>query len=104
MDRTNFRESPKGEVRRIPILGTGVKIALTAAHFHGSGVARQGPWITWVNKPSVNAPNPSGWHHAWCRPVRETRVGKEDILCRRKRTWRWSAVSLRHAARQTWTR
>jgi hypothetical protein len=26
-----------------------VKIAL-AAHFHGFGVARQGPWITWVNK------------------------------------------------------
>src|ERR671911_1441017 len=26
-----------------------VKIALAAAHFHGFGVARQGPWITWVN-------------------------------------------------------
>ena len=24
----------------------GVKIALTAAHFHGFGVDRQGPWIT----------------------------------------------------------
>ena len=31
-------------------LGTGVKIASTTAHFHGFGVARQGPWITWVNK------------------------------------------------------
>jgi hypothetical protein len=27
-----------------------VKIALTVAHFHGFGVARQGPWITWVNR------------------------------------------------------
>src|SRR5215213_4955133 len=27
-----------------------VKIALAAAHFHGFGVARQGPWVTWVNK------------------------------------------------------
>jgi hypothetical protein len=39
------------ELPRIPILlGTGVKIALAAARFHGLGVARQGPWITWVNK------------------------------------------------------
>jgi len=27
-----------------------VKIALAAAHFHGFGVARQGPWNTSVNK------------------------------------------------------
>jgi hypothetical protein len=27
-----------------------VKIAMAAAHFHGFGVARQGPWNTWVNK------------------------------------------------------
>jgi hypothetical protein len=27
-----------------------VKIALAAAHFHGFGVARQGPWVTWVNR------------------------------------------------------
>jgi hypothetical protein len=27
-----------------------VKIALAAAHFHDFGVARQGPWNTWVNK------------------------------------------------------
>jgi hypothetical protein len=27
-----------------------VKIALAAAHFHGFGVARQGPWVTSVNK------------------------------------------------------
>src|ERR671912_2197488 len=40
------------ELRRIPLLGTGVKIAPAAAHFHGFGVARQGPWITWVNKRS----------------------------------------------------
>jgi hypothetical protein len=31
-------------------LGTGVKIASATAHFHGFGVAQQGPWVTWVNK------------------------------------------------------
>src|SRR5829696_6222853 len=41
-----------------------VKIDSAAAHFHGFGVARQGPWITSVNKLPVNAPHPSGWHHA----------------------------------------
>src|SRR5215207_10776491 len=29
---------------------TGVKIAFAATHFHGFGVAPQGPWITSVNK------------------------------------------------------
>jgi hypothetical protein len=39
-----------------------VKIALTVAHFHGFGVARQGPWVTSVNKgkkeegPSTTGP------------------------------------------------
>ena len=32
---------------------TGVKMALAAAHFHGFGVARQGPWVTWVNKAKI---------------------------------------------------
>jgi hypothetical protein len=41
---------PASELRRILLLGTGVKIALAAAHFHGFGVAPQGPWITWMNK------------------------------------------------------
>jgi hypothetical protein len=27
-----------------------VKLAMAAAHFHGFGVARQGPWVTSVNK------------------------------------------------------
>jgi serine phosphatase RsbU (regulator of sigma subunit)/ketosteroid isomerase-like protein len=31
-----------------------------------------------VNKLPVNAPGPAGWHHAWCRPGRETKVGKEE--------------------------
>ena len=39
-----------------------VKIALGRLHFHGFGVARQGPWVTWVNKShkkrSGSAPNP----------------------------------------------
>jgi hypothetical protein len=38
------------EFRRILLLGPGVKIALGRLHFHGLGVARQGPWVTWVNK------------------------------------------------------
>src|SRR5829696_1222264 len=52
-----------------------------------------------VNKPLVDVPDPAWWHHAWCRPIGETRVGKEDILCRRKRIWLWPAVSWRRAAR-----
>src|SRR5215216_7136741 len=31
-----------------------------------------------VNKPPVNAPYSSGWHHVWCRSIGETRVGKEE--------------------------
>ena len=30
--------------------GTGVKIVSAVALFHSFGVARQGPWVTWVNK------------------------------------------------------
>jgi hypothetical protein len=45
-------QTPANGLPRIRLLGTGVKIALTAVHFHGFGVARQGPWNTWVNKGS----------------------------------------------------
>ena len=38
------------ELRRIPLPRTGVKIVSAVALFHSFGVARQGPWITWVNK------------------------------------------------------
>jgi hypothetical protein len=44
------------ELPRIHILGTGVKIDSAAAHFHGFGVARQGPWITSVNKGEITLP------------------------------------------------
>jgi hypothetical protein len=27
-----------------------VKIVFAVAHFHGFGVARLGPWVTWVNR------------------------------------------------------
>src|SRR5829696_8609371 len=40
---------PANELRRISLLGTS------------------------VNKPPVNAPEPSGWHHGWCRPAGERR-------------------------------
>src|SRR5215212_844583 len=46
----NFLELRYDEVRRTRLLGTGVKIALAVALFHGFGMARQGPWNTWVNK------------------------------------------------------
>ena len=50
---------------------TGVKIALAAAPFHGFGVARQGPWITWVNRARRRAqavrPRPS--RRSWCTHV-----------------------------------
>src|SRR5215212_3198221 len=38
------------ELLRIPLPHTGVKIVSAVALFHSFGVARQGPWITWVNK------------------------------------------------------
>jgi hypothetical protein len=41
------------------LLGTGVKIDSTAVHFYGFGVARQGPWNTWVNKRERKAGYPS---------------------------------------------
>ena len=41
---------PASELPRIPLLGTGVKIALAEAHLHGFGGGLAGPWITWVNK------------------------------------------------------
>jgi serine phosphatase RsbU (regulator of sigma subunit)/predicted ester cyclase len=51
----DFREFYKGEVRRILILGSR------------------------VNKPPVNAPDPSGWHHAHgVDPPKETQVDKEE--------------------------
>ena len=40
---------PVSELLRISLPRTGVKIALAVALFHSFGVARQGPWITWVN-------------------------------------------------------
>src|SRR5215207_2934173 len=33
---------------------------------------------TSVNKPPVEAPDPSGWHHGCCRPLGKTRVGNEE--------------------------
>jgi hypothetical protein len=47
--------TPSTEVRRISLLSTGVKIDSAAAHFHGFGVARQGPWNTSVNLPSTHS-------------------------------------------------
>jgi ribosomal protein S14 len=57
----------QGELRRIPILGTGVKIALAAAHFHGFGVARQAPWITWVNKVGTASSEARSDYTSRCR-------------------------------------
>jgi len=43
-------QDSESELRRIPLLGTGVKIAFATAHFHSFGVALAGPWNTWVNR------------------------------------------------------
>src|ERR671921_899304 len=47
-------QDPASELLRIPLLGTP------------------------VNRPPVDAPDLLGWHHGWCRPVIETRVGNEE--------------------------
>jgi hypothetical protein len=31
-----------------------------------------------VNEPAGTAPESTGWHHGWGRPVREAGVGKEE--------------------------
>jgi hypothetical protein len=31
-----------------------------------------------VNKAPADVPGVAKWHHAWCRPGRETLVGKEE--------------------------
>jgi hypothetical protein len=51
--RGGAMQDPANEHPRIPLPRTGVKIALGRLHFHGFGVARQGPWITWVNKQNA---------------------------------------------------
>jgi hypothetical protein len=59
---------------------------------------------TWVNKPLVNAPDPTGWHHGCCcRTVEEEgRLARRKLLCRRqKRTRPWSAASWRRSPRVT---
>jgi hypothetical protein len=63
-----------GELRRISLLGTGVKIVSAAAHFHGFGVARQGPWVTRVKK---------GKSKGWAMGKPTSNSGKEKELLRR---------------------
>src|SRR5215203_6520744 len=53
--QSQLPRTPSTEVRRISLLSTGVKIDSAAAHFHGFGVARQGPWSTSVNLPSTHS-------------------------------------------------
>src|SRR5215203_6723663 len=52
--RMNFGELRFGEVRRIPIPRTS------------------------VNKPPADVPEAARWHHVWCTPGRESRVGKDE--------------------------
>jgi deazaflavin-dependent oxidoreductase (nitroreductase family) len=42
-----------------------------------NGVPRTPLLRAWVNKPPNDVREPAGWHHGWCRPCRETLVGKE---------------------------
>ena len=48
--RTSYYFHPFGVALQQGPWTTGVKTVSAAAHFPGFGVARQGPWITWVNK------------------------------------------------------
>jgi hypothetical protein len=48
-------QDPARDLLRIPLLGTGVRIAFTTAHFHSFGVALAGPWNTWVNDERKHA-------------------------------------------------
>jgi hypothetical protein len=43
----------------ISVLRTGVKIGLATVHFRGFGVARAGPWNTWVNKGKKKGRGPT---------------------------------------------
>ena len=50
--RWHSMQDPTYGLRRISLPRTGVKIVSAVALFHSFGVARQGPWVTWVNKDS----------------------------------------------------
>ena len=63
------------ELPRIYLPRTGVKIVSAVALFHSFGVARQGPWVTWVNKgkggegrvpPYRDHPSPTALPQAGC--------------------------------------
>src|SRR5829696_1174189 len=61
---------------------------------------------TRVNKPTVYAPDPSGWHHSHGVDLFEKRESarRRKLLCQRpKRTRLWSAVLWRHVPRRTST-
>ena len=53
------------ELRRILIPRTGVKIVSAVALFHSFGVARQGPWVTWVNKGKKKGRNLQSSTFVW---------------------------------------
>src|SRR5215213_5644423 len=55
--------TPSGKNSRIYLLRAGVKIVSAVALFHSFGVARQGPWITWVNKGRTDAWGANEWRH-----------------------------------------
>src|SRR5215204_1945372 len=42
------------------------------------GLSRMHLERTRVNKPPVNVPYSSGWHHVWCRSIGETQDSKEE--------------------------
>jgi hypothetical protein len=68
------------DLRRIDRPGTGVKIDSAATHFHGFGVAQQGPWATWVNKRLLVGGRRS--YQPLARSVRRT-AGSTGSTCAR---------------------
>src|ERR671910_3589406 len=67
-------EPPRTPFGRSSQNSTDVKIAPAAAHFHGFGVARQGPWVTWVNKAASVSVYTDG-HLFGARPRKMRSVG-----------------------------
>jgi hypothetical protein len=70
------------------VIGGGVRAGTQAIlHPHRDGVMQDAEYElprihiprTWVNKPPINAPDTSGWHHAHgVDPLKKTRVGKVE--------------------------
>src|SRR5829696_8762359 len=83
------------------LLGTGVKIALVGAHFHGFGVARQGPWITWRKIQNTSGLDPIYHFLVACCCESTLRKGGGAHDGRKERFTRSRKISAREEAEST---